>query len=162
MIKINKYIEVVEQKGIIECGKYKVGKDIPCGEYYLWGNDIWYSYVRKKEKSSYEYEREAYDIFEKGDLLTLEAGRMTLTDNLRYLTDPKAVILPGHIYRVGNEIPQGYYLFRYDEKYFRNSYEFPENRDECVFNLHENYANSRYHRESGRCGCVLLNSHIRH
>ena len=103
MIKINKYIEVVEQKGIIECGKYKVGKDIPCGEYYLWGNDIWYSYVRKKEKSSYEYEREAYDIFEKGDLLTLEAGRMTLTDNLRYLTDPKAVILPGHIYRVGNE-----------------------------------------------------------
>lgn len=81
---------------------------------------------KKEGKSSYEYEREAYDIFEKGDLLTLEAGRMTLTDNLRYLTDPKAVILPGHIYRVGNEIPQGYYLFRYDEKYFRNSYEFPE------------------------------------
>lgn len=65
MIKINKYIEVVEQKGIIECGKYKVGKDIPCGEYYLWGNDIWYSYVRKNEKSSYEYDEKRMTYLKK-------------------------------------------------------------------------------------------------
>ena len=72
---------------------------------------------------------------------------MTLTDNLRYLTDPKAVILPGHIYRVGNEIPQGYYLFRYDESILEIHMNFPKIGMNVFFNLHENYANSRYHRE---------------
>lgn len=75
MLRINKYVEVVEPNRIVDVGKYRVGTDIPCGEYYLWGKDIWYSYKRKKEKESHEYEGEAYDIFEKGDLLNLEAGK---------------------------------------------------------------------------------------
>ena len=55
MLRINKYVEVIDSAKIISIGKYRIGTEIPCGEYYLWGQDIWYSYKRKKEKEYHEY-----------------------------------------------------------------------------------------------------------
>ncbi len=162
MLRINKYVEVIDSEKIINIGKYRIGTEIPCGEYYLWGKNIWYSYKRKKEKEYYECTREAYDIFEKGDVLDLEAGKMTLVNNLHYLCDKADVILPEHIYRVGIEIPEGYYLFKFDKAYYKEPISYCRNEEECAFNMHENYAYSRYHSETKRYGCVLVNSQIRH
>ena len=55
MLQINKYVEVIDSEKIISIGKYRIGTEIPCGEYYLWGQDIWYSYKRKKENEYHEY-----------------------------------------------------------------------------------------------------------
>lgn len=162
MIHINKYVEVIDSEKIIRSGKYRIGTEIPCGEYYLWGQDIWYSYKRKKEKEYHEYTREVYDIFEKGDILDLEAGKMTLVDNLHYLCDKTDVILPEHIYRVGIEIPEGYYLFKFDKAYYKEPISYCRNEEECAFDMHENYAYSRYHSETKKNGCVLVSSETRH
>ncbi|KAI4450771.1 hypothetical protein C823_005308 [Eubacterium plexicaudatum ASF492] len=51
MLRINKYVEVIDSEKIISIGKYRIGTEIPCGEYYLWGKDIWYSYKRKRKKN---------------------------------------------------------------------------------------------------------------
>lgn len=162
MLKVNKYIEVIDTKYIVNVGKYKIGKDLPCGEYYLWGKDIWYSYKRKSDRESHEYENEAYDVFEKGDILNLEAGTMTLVDNLHYNADESERILPGHIYRVGVEIPEGYYLFKFDKKYFKEPIWYCRNEEECAFDMYENYGDSRYHSETGKQGSVFLDSTVRH
>lgn len=59
------------------------------------------------------------------------------------LTD---VILPEHIYRVGIEIPEGYYLFKFDKAYYKELISYCRNEEECALELHENYAYSRYHK----------------
>lgn len=155
-MEVNEFIRIIDDKKVIGCGKYNVGRDIPCGEYYLWGRNIWYSYKRKRERESHEYVREAYDIFESGDILTIEKGKMTRIDNINYSKENIDIIMPNHIYRVGLEIPEGYYVYRFEKKFFNDTISYCRSDDECAFDMHKNYADSRYHSEHGKSGCVML------
>ena len=40
---MNKFIALNNERLIFRSGKYRIGRDIPAGEYYFWGADIWYS-----------------------------------------------------------------------------------------------------------------------
>lgn len=155
-MKINKFISIIDNQKIIECGKYNIGRDIPCGEYYLWGKSIWYSYKRKRERESREYVGEAYDIFQNGDVLTLEEGKMTGIDNIHYSNENTDIIMPNHIYRVGLEIPEGCYLYKFDKQFFSETVSYCKSDDECAFDMHKNFGNSGYHSETGKIGCVML------
>lgn len=157
MIKVNKYIEIMDLNKIIKPGVYRVGKDIPCGEYYLWGKNIRFTYKRKSEKETREYIKEVYYIFEDGDYLNFVTGEMTDIINLYYTINGFEMIIPDHIYRVGREIPEGYYLYKFDKMYFKELITFCE-ADECAIDMRDDYANSWCERESGRYGYVLLNS----
>lgn len=155
-MEINKFINVIDNEKIIGCGKYSIGRDIPCGEYYLWGKNIWYSYKRKREREIHEYVGEAYDMFQNGDVLVIEEGKMTRIDNIHYSKDNIDIIMPNHIYRVGLEIPEGYYLYRFDKQFFNEPISYCQSDDECAFDMHKNYADSRYHSETGKIGCTML------
>lgn len=171
MIELNKYIGILNTEKIHSAGRYVIGKDIPVGEYYFWGECIRYSYIRGKEEYSSHFKGESYDIFDDGDAFELLEGSMTHIDNLLYFFEETDVLYPGHIYRVGREIPRGYYLFRFDEtyvlcngescNYLKCSQDADDNK-ECKVEMHTNYAVRCYQTESKKSGCVLWDGDVKH
>lgn len=167
MIVLNKYIGILNTDKIYSSGRYVIGKDIIAGEYYFWGECIRYSYIREKEECSNYFKGESYDIFEDGDSFELLEGSMTHIDNLKYFFKDTDVLYPGHIYRLGREIPRGYYLFRFDDTYVLcngescNYLNADENK-ECKVEMHTNYAVRCYQTESKKTGCVLWDGDVKH
>ena len=54
-MEINKYMGVKNTAMVFGKRRYKIGIDIPVGEYFLWGVNIWYDIKRKNDKWSEEY-----------------------------------------------------------------------------------------------------------
>lgn len=171
MVVLNEHIGILNDEKIYDIGTYVLGKDIPVGEYYLWGECIQYSYIRGKEEYSSHFKGESYDIFDDGDVLELLEGRMIHIDNLKYFFEKTDVLYPGHIYRVGREIPRGYYLFRFDEAYALcdgESYnrwscsQDSDNNKKCKVEMHTNYAVRCYQTVSKKSGCVLWDGDVKH
>lgn len=162
MKELNQYVKILDETNVISCGKYKVGKDLPAGEYYIWGGNIEYSYVRKADRYSYENGFDGYAVFEKGDRLNFENGLMTPIENITYVQARRLdILLPNHVYRIGTEIPLGFYVFKFDEKYFVEEEVFLE-KNECAIDLYEANSDSRRTRERGKYGCVEIINSKRH
>ena len=100
-------------------------------------------------------------MFQKGDSLVIEAGKMTHIDNVYYCLDKNGIVKPGHIYRVGLEIPEGTYIYKFDKRYYTKDISFCKS-EECAFDKHINYANSSFHRDTGEYGYVMVYTDTRH
>lgn len=161
MKEINKFIEIIDGENIVSIGKYYVGKNIRVGEYYLWGKAVCYKYKR----GEYEYSKydvcESYAVLERGDRFELIEGNMTSISNIKYVESNIRQLVPGHIYRVGKEIPTGYYLYKYAEKYYVKEEVFL-GRGECALDMYEAHSDSRYRRERGSYGCALIDETRKH
>lgn len=160
-MEINKYMGVKDTAMVFGKRRYKIGIDIPVGEYFLWGVNIWYDIKRKNDKWSEEYRKEAYDFFEEHDIVWLAEGSMTPIDNIYYINVPKTKLIPRHIYRTELEVPCGYYLYKYDKKYFKEIPAFCK-EDEANINLWKLYTNSRRTVERGNYGTVHITNEYLH
>lgn len=162
MVKLNQYVGIVDEKKIIVCGKYKIGKELPSGEYYMWGNNIRYSYKRETLSYNFDNSGDCYAVFEKGDRLEFEKGKMTPIENVVYLQKyDTSILVPGHVYRIEKEIPLGYYMYKFDEEYFGEEETFL-GRYECGVDIYEANSDSRFHRECGEFGNVEIMNGKRH
>ena len=162
MVKINQYVSIIDERNIIACGKYKVGKNISSGEYYIWGNDIRYSYKRETIDYSFNNQGDCYAVFETGDSVEFEKGKMTPVENIVYMQKYDTnILIPGHVYRIGSEIPIGYYIYKFDEKYFEEEEVFLV-RNECGVDIYDANSDSRFYRERGEFGSVKIMNDKRH
>ncbi len=62
MMVLNEHIGILNDEKIYSAGTYVIGKDIPVGEYYFWGECIQYSYIRGKEEYTSHFMDEAYEL----------------------------------------------------------------------------------------------------
>ena len=82
-LKINRFVFVEDTNLIHGIGKYLIGKDLSAGEYYFWGEQIWYTVVSQPEKKSHnEFTHDCYATFFDGDILTVQNGNFTITENI--------------------------------------------------------------------------------
>ena len=161
MKKLNKFVYIKDEAFVYPCGKYRVPEDLPSGEYYIWGRDVYYEYTRQTYNFIYNNSYEGYAIFEKEDYINIESGMMTPIENIGYTHENKKMLYPNHVYRAGLEIPLGFYLYKFDEKYFDKEEIFLE-RNECAVDLYKANSDSRKTREHGEYGCVEITAERKH
>lgn len=146
---------------VYSSGKYKVPKDLEAGEYYIWGRDIYYEYTREETNYSCRSNHDGYAVFEKKDKIVFERGWMTPVENIGYINENEVMLYPNHVYRTEAEIPVGFYLFKFDEKYYIKEETFLGEK-ECGIDLYRANSDSRRTRESGEYGCVEITNEKRH
>lgn len=161
MKKLNDYVYIKDESLIYPCGKYRIPKDLPAGEYYIWGKDIYYEYIRQTNRYICDNDFEGYAVFEKKDKISLERGMMTPIENIGYVNEKVDRLYPDHVYRSELEVPLGFYLYKFDEKYFVEEESFLE-RNECGIDLYKANSDSRRTREKGEYGCVEITSEWKH
>lgn len=161
MRKLNDFVYIKDESLIYVHGKYKVPKDLPAGEYYIWGTNVYYEYFRDTINYTYRNKREGYAVFEKKDKVNIESGMMTPIDNIGYVNENVERLYPNHVYRTGLEILTGFYLFKYDKKYFVEEETFLE-KDECGIDMYRANSDSRRTREKGKYGCVEIVEEKKH
>lgn len=161
MKRLNDYVYIKDETLIYPCGKYRVPKDLPAGEYYIWGKDVYYEYTRETFDYSYENSYEGYAVFEKKDKIRIESGMMTPIENIGYIHENVKILYPNHVYRVGFEIPTGFYLFKFDERYFVREETFLD-KNECGIDMYRANSDSRRTREKGKYGCVEITDEKKH
>lgn len=161
MKKINEYVYIKDETLVYSSGKYKVPKDLKAGEYYIWGQDIYYEYTREETNYICRNNYDGYAVFEKKDKIVFECGWMTPVDNIGYINENEVMLYPNHVYRTEAEIPVGFYLFKFDKKYYIKEETFLGEK-ECGVDLYRANSDSRRTRERGEYGCVEITSEKRH
>lgn len=68
----------------------------------------------------------------------------------------KTILYPNHLYKVGTDIPFGYYLFAYSKEYNQGKLSFCE-EDEAAFHLYPEYECSHHRVSYSNFGCVNVN-----
>lgn len=155
-LKINRFVFVEDTNLIHGIGKYLIGKDLSAGEYYFWGEQIWYTVVSQPEKKSHnEFTHDCYATFFDGDILTVQNGNFTITENIAYEKDVRGMLYPDHVYKVGSEIPVGCYFFKFQKEYFSKPVAFCTEKD-AVFAKFLEYPYRKYTRESGQFGTAIV------
>ena len=48
MKKLNQFVYIKDESLVYYCGNYNVPNELPAGEYYIWGNSVYYEYSRQK------------------------------------------------------------------------------------------------------------------
>jgi hypothetical protein len=102
----------------IKAGMYKVGSELPAGEYIIEGTGT-IAYYQISSDSSGEFESiimndtlergaYAYVIVQDGDYLSIQSGRMIVADNLT-ITPKSLNDIPPSTYKVGKDLPAGEY-----------------------------------------------------
>lgn len=102
-----------------------VGKDIPAGEYFIWGNAFFLSRIRDGNNRIIQNEsigEDCYVVLQHGDIVDFKSGRMISVKSIIYkqLT-PNTNLIPKHTYKIGCELPLGWYESKKDIECFRNS-----------------------------------------
>ncbi|MBQ8247517.1 MAG: hypothetical protein IJZ42_10325 [Lachnospiraceae bacterium] len=161
MKKLNQFVYIKDESLVYYCGNYNVPNELPAGEYYIWGNSVYYEYSRQKYSYNFGYSGEGYDIFKKKDKVFLKTGMMTPIENIGYINKNVKILYPNHVYRTELEIPTGFYLFKFDEKYYVKTEDDLE-ENECFIDLYEVYSDSWKRRERGKYGCIEITSKIKH
>lgn len=105
-----------------EAGMYKVGTDIPAGEYYVCATTNYGCYICVSSDSNGKniLENENFDTLhyitvENGQYLEVKRGKFTSVDGFETAFDPSYVI--EGMYRVGIDIPAGEYKLSQDSTY---------------------------------------------
>lgn len=160
MRKLNEFVYIKDEHFTFSCGEYIVEENLPAGEYYIWGDTVCYRYLRGDHHYKFSNDNEGYAIFEINDQVIIEEGVMTPVENIGYIRAEKELIVPKHIYRVGREIPLGFYLYKYDKGYFTET-EFL-NENECGVYLYSINMNSTRIRKNGEYGCVEITDKIKY
>jgi hypothetical protein len=160
MKKLNKFVYIKDEKLVYRCGKYNVPKNLPMGEYYIWGEDVCYGYIRETYDYNFYNDYERYAVFINKDKVNLEKGMMTPIENIGYIKENTEILYPNHVYRTEFEIPTGFYLFKYDDKYFEKE-SFLE-MYECGIDLYKANSDSGHNRVKGEYGCVEITNENRH
>lgn len=155
LLKANRFVFVNNKNLICGKGEYSIGKDIPGGEYYFWGKNIWFTVISHGECRYSEFTNDAYATVKSGDSLTVENGNFTSVDNIVYMHTSNKLLRPNHIYRVGTEIPYGAYLFRFEKKLFSDEISFCA-EDDAAFIKFQQYPYDRYYQSSGHFGNVTV------
>lgn len=158
---INKFVYIKDEAIVYSSGEYRVPKDLEAGEYYIWGQDIYYEYTRGEDNFSFESNYDGYAVFEKKDKIVFERGWMTPINNIGYINENEVMLYPNHVYRTEAEIPVGFYLFKFDEKYYIKEESFLGEK-ECGIDLYRANSDSRRTRERGEYGCVEITNEKRH
>lgn len=153
---MNKFIALNNERLIFRSGKYRIGRDIPAGEYYFWGADIWYSSTVDGEKTSREFKYDTYATLAAGTVLEVSRGKFTPISNVIYFYEQNKLLYPNHIYRVGAEIPTGFYLFKFDRKYFSEPISSFCAEDDAALNVSEAFPSIWYTRFSGNVGIAEI------
>ena len=96
----NRYVTIIDDKLVFKPGKYKAGIHIPAGEYYFWGDDIWFTIFSNGDHRYCEYTHDAYITLKAGDTLEVFNGKFTPAANISYQRGSGAIILPNHLYKV--------------------------------------------------------------
>lgn len=156
-MKANRYVTIIDDGLVFKTGKYKVGSRIPIGEYYFWGDDIWLTIYFNGDHRHCEYTHDAYITLEKGDALEISNGRFTPVTNISYRKDSSNLLLPNHLYRVGAEMPTGYYIYRLNQKYYSEKLAFGA-VDDAALNQYAEYPYSNYYQNRGRFGIAEVKS----
>ena len=68
----------------------------------------------------------------------------------------KTILYPNYLYKVGTDIPSGYYLFVYSPKYDQGKLSFCV-EDEAAFHLYPKYESSHHRVSYSNFGCVNVN-----
>lgn len=161
----NQYIRVKDKHKVYTEGIYIIGEDIEPGEYYFWGKEV-SAEVKGKQKydiyGGFDECEDLYAIVEGKGRVIIEQGYMTHIDNIIYTYDIKDKIIPGHMYRVGLEIPHGKYFLKYESKYDDGELiDFLEN-SECAFDMGECCTYDRIYRESGKEGIAITDELVKY
>ena len=154
---INKFVKVCNKDKIYSSGNYKVGEQLDAGELYFWGENIWYTKKGRKERNYHEYTNDTYDSVKKGDSLLVEEGYFTYIENVEFLWNKEKMLVPGHIYRLGVEVPRGSYLIKYDSAYVsRDGHFSEEEKEKSSVDVYEDYTSGRCYRTYGHCDVVHI------
>lgn len=81
---ISKFIDVYDMEKIYIEGTYKVGMDIPVGEYYFWGQQVLALDRRGFQINSDDELEDFYLKLKKGRIITVEGGEFTMVENIKY------------------------------------------------------------------------------
>lgn len=114
---------VSAEKALLEDGKYKVGKDLPAGEYYVKCNS-YNLYIAVSSDSSGDLDSVIYNLNTKGGVyITVEDGEyLEIQGGELYKLDdspdrgPENGYCKEGMYKVGDDIPAGEYVVKSTEK----------------------------------------------
>lgn len=164
-VEQNRYIRVKNKNKVYSKGTYVIEVDIQPGEYYFWGENV-SAEIKGKEKydiyGGFDECVDAYANVEGNGSVILKDGYMTHVDNIIYLYDISDKIVPGHVYRVGVEIPHGKYCLRYERKYDDGKQiDFLES-GECAFDMRECCDYGRIFRERGKEGLAITDELVKY
>lgn len=160
-MQANRYVAIIDDGLVFKTGKYEVGSHISEGEYYFWGDYIWFTISSNGSSGYHEYEHDAYITLESGDTIEVINGRLTPVTNISYRKGSGVIMLPGHLYRVGSEMPTGYYIYRLDQKYYSEKLVFGA-EDDAAINMYHEYPYSRYYQSRGRFGITEVDDRVKY
>ena len=157
---IGEFIDVYDIEKIYFEGTYKVGVDIPVGEYYFWGQQVWALDRRGFQINSDDELADFYLKLKKGRVITVEGGKFTMVENIKYKYNEENKIVPNHMYRIEEEIPKGIYSFWYDENMLEETE--PNVEKECVIEIYADYPYTKRVVEHASTGKVCIDSNCKY
>lgn len=127
----NRYIKIHKENKIYGEGTYIVGENglLP-GLYYAWNN---YKVIigRNNSFSSGSWGcDDGYIRLTTGRKVIIESGKITSVDNIIYTYNRADYLIPGHVYLVGREVPNGRYRILFDETYVTGDDDLEK---QCIF-----------------------------
>lgn len=149
---INEFISITAKKHIVQKNYYIIGDTLMSGEYYIWGDEMEFS-INGEVYAVFPV-RECYVTLNNKDEFSLIEGNMIAVENMKYRKYAHLILYPGHLYKIGKEIPEGYYFYKFDKNYFNEKAAFV-NVDECGVRIYKK-STSWSDLVSGRCGNVLV------
>lgn len=111
MPSYNPFVKINDNAIIYSPRNYLVGRDIPAGEYYIYGQQTAYSLNHNNRIINNSYNGDCYVLLDNGDAFCLKQGEMVKSTSIQYNCLSDRVLLPGHMYKVAGEIPSGSYYF---------------------------------------------------
>lgn len=130
-------------------GMYKVGVDIPAGEYFIQKEGTLSAYMAVYSDSTGDsiLENENFNTFhfitvEDGQYLEVSRGKLTSVDNVSLTYDPQN--LTEGMYRVGIDIPAGEYRLECTSSYSGYVCVYPTSRSDRRIKTNDNFENNKY------------------
>lgn len=130
-------------------GMYKVGVDIPAGEYFIQKEGTLSAYMAVYSDSTGDsiLENENFNTFhfitvEDGQYFEVSRGKFTSVDNISLTYDPQN--LTEGMYRVGIDIPAGEYRLECTSSYSGYVCVYPTSRSDRRIKTNDNFENNKY------------------
>lgn len=158
--EISEFIDVYDIEKVYFEGTYKVGVDIPVGEYYFWGEQVLAIDRRGFQINSDDELIDFYLNLKKGRVITVEGGKFTIVENVKYKYKEEDKIVPNHMYRIEKEIPKGIYSFSYDENVLEELDSNVEN--DCSVEVYADYPYTKRVVEHATNGKVYIDSNCKY
>jgi hypothetical protein len=159
--KVNKYINVLDEEKIFGVGSYKIGKEIPPGEYYFWDENL---YVLDGQGCQIHRDEENKDFYlelRNGRRINVIKGAFTEVKNIEYSFQKGNTLELGHMYRCGLELPLGAYSFQYSPDVEQTYVAFAES-GQCSIKIYRTYPASEYEEEHSKWGMFYIDENCKY